>query len=354
MNTPKSRDNWRVETKTPASIVAGIVMLVIIVLLAFGPFFASRGAIADLFFMMTMLVLAQCWNLLAGYAGLVSVGQQAFVGIGAYTLFFLVNLAGFDPLISMGIAGVASLILAIPIALFAFRLEGAYFAVGTWVMAEIVRLLISQVGALGGNTGVGLPRGLMSHLPAVEWIKDVFSVRASAATDIFAYWIALVLMVATIMLSYWLLRSKYGIGLAGMRDNVAAARSVGVNATKMKLMVFMSTAFVTGICGALIYLQKGRISPSAAFSLSDWTASVIFIVIIGGVGTIEGPIIGVIVFFVLRNFLADIGTWYMLILGVIAIATMMFAPRGLWGIFVDKTGIQLFPIQRRLLHKTDK
>ena len=100
--------------------------------------------------------------------------------------------------------------------------------------------------------------------------------------------------------------------------------------------------------GGLIYLQKGRISPDAAFSVTDWTAYVIFIVVIGGIGTIEGPIIGVLVFFLLQSFFADFGSLYLMALGAIGIVIMLFAPRGLWGLFSDKTGIHLFPIRRRL------
>ena len=118
-----------------------------------------------------------------------------------------------------------------------------------------------------------------------------------------------------------------------------------------KWFVFLISALGTGLTGGLIYMQKARISPDAAFSVLDWTAYVIFIVVIGGIGTIEGPIIGVIVFFLLQNMLADYGSWYLLILGVIGIAIMLFAPKGLWGFFSKRTGIQIFPVQRRLVHK---
>ncbi len=110
----------------------------------------------------------------------------------------------------------------------------------------------------------------------------------------------------------------------------------------MKWVVFLTSAFGTGVAGGLIYLQKGRISPDAAFSVTDWTAYVIFIVVIGGIGTIEGPIIGVLVFFALQSLFADYGAWYLMALGMIGIAVMLFAPRGLWGLFSDKTGVQLF------------
>ena len=342
---------YHVETKTRASKFAfygAIVALIVAVAL---PFFAGRATIQDMFFILTMLVLAQWWNLLAGYGGLVSVGQQAFVGMGAYAMFGMVILAGWDPVPSILIAGLAALILAIPTAFFAFRLQGAYFAIGTWVIAEVTRLSVAQWKQLGGGTGTSLPRSATKNMWGVEWIKDLLDVKTSAARDILAYWLALILAVLTIGFIYWLLRSRRGLGLSALRDNFTAAKSLGVDAGAIKWFVFLISALGTGLAGGLIYMQKARISPDAAFSVLDWTAYVIFIVVIGGIGTIEGPIIGVIVFFLLQNMLADYGSWYLLILGVIGIAIMLFAPKGLWGLFSQKTGIQIFPVQRRLVHK---
>ena len=340
---------YAVTTRTPASSIAMVVALLVVVALFAAPMFASRGLIQDLFFILTMLTLAQFWNLLAGYGGLVSVGQQAFVGLGAYALYGAVILGGVDPVISILIAGVAALILSVPTAFFAFRLQGAYFAIGTWVIAEVARLSVAQWRAVGGGTGTSLPRDALEGMMLVGWIEETFDVRAAAARDLLAYWLALVLAVATVAGIYWLLRSKPGLALAAVRDNTEAARSVGVDAGRMKWVVFLTSAFGTGLAGGLIYLQKARISPDAAFSLTDWTAYVIFIVVIGGIGTIEGPILGVLVFFVLQSFLADYGSWYLMLLGLIGIAVMLFAPRGLWGLISETTGLQLFPIRRRLV-----
>ena len=342
---------YHVETKTRAFKVAFYGAIVALIIAAALPFFAGRATIQDMFFILTMLVLAQWWNLLAGYGGLVSVGQQAFVGMGAYAMFGMVILAGWDPVPSIVIAGLAALILAIPTAFFAFRLQGAYFAIGTWVIAEVTRLSVAQWKQLGGGTGTSLPRSATKNMWGVEWIKDLLDVKTSAARDILAYWLALILAVLTIGFIYWLLRSRRGLGLSALRDNFTAAKSLGVDAGAIKWFVFLISALGTGLAGGLIYMQKARISPDAAFSVLDWTAYVIFIVVIGGIGTIEGPIIGVIVFFLLQNMLADYGSWYLLILGVIGIAIMLFAPKGLWGLFSQKTGIQIFPVQRRLVHK---
>ena len=109
------------------------------------------------------------------------------------------------------------------------------------------------------------------------------------------------------------------------------------------------TAAMTGMIGALIYLQKARISPDAAFSVLDWTAYVIFIVVIGGIGTMEGPIIGAIVFYLMQRYLADFGAWYLILLGALAILVMLFAPRGLWGLVAERYDLTLFPTRRRLI-----
>lgn len=340
--------SWQVETRTKAAGLSALCSLILVLVALAAPFVVSRGVIQDLFFILTMLVLAQCWNLLAGYAGLISVGQQVFVGLGGYALFGCVILLGIDPIVAILIAGLFSAVLAVPTAFFTFRLYGPYFAIGTWVIAEVVRLLLAQWKALGGGTGTSLPRDVTRDMMGVDLMRTLLGMKAAQAGDALTYWLALILVVATIGFIYGLLRSKQGLGLAAVRDNEQAASAVGVDARRMKAIVYFATAFITGICGALVYLQKARISPDAAFSVIDWTAYVIFIVVIGGIGTIEGPIVGVIVFFLLQNLLADYGSWYLLILGLIGIAVMLFAPRGLWGLFSDRTAIQLFPVRRVL------
>jgi branched-chain amino acid transport system permease protein len=340
--------SWRVETRTRLSTLFSIAAILFVLLLAAAPFVVSRGVVQDLFFILTMLALAQSWNLLAGYAGLISVGQQLFVGCGAYALFGFVILLGVDPILAIPLAGLFAVLVSIPTAFFSFRLYGPYFAIGTWVIAEVGRLLFAQWKALGGGTGTSLPREATREMFGVAFLEDMFGMRAAAAADAVAFWLALLVLVLTIWFVYRLLRSKQGLGLAAVRDNETAARALGVDAQKLKLVIYLSTAFITGVVGALIYLQKARISPDAAFSLTDWTAYVIFIVVIGGIGTIEGPILGLIIFFLMQNALSSYGSWYLLLLGALAIVTMLFAPRGIWGLITDRTGIELFPVRRTL------
>jgi branched-chain amino acid transport system permease protein len=165
--------------------------------------------------------------------------------------------------------------------------------------------------------------------------------------------VALALMAAVLATIVLLLRSRYGLALTAIRDNELAARSSGVDVTRTKLVVYILTALGTGMIGALIFLQKLRISPDTAFSVNDWTAFVIFITVIGGIGRVEGPIIGTIVFFLLRQTLADLGSLYLLMLGAVAIAVMLVAPKGIWGFFAERFGWQLLPLERRLRFAAD-
>ena len=340
---------YRIETRNRASAIPALAGVAVVLIFAALPALASRGLIQDLIFVFYMLALAQCWNLLAGYAGLVSVGQQAFVGLGGYLLFALTIGLGLDPIAAVVLAGLIAAVFAVPTAMVVFRLRGPYFAIGSWVVAEVYRLVFAQFKQLGGGTGTSLPPSATNGIFGIEWVKAMFEVRSPAARDIITYWIALVLAAAAPLLVYLVLRSRYGLALFAIRDSEATAESAGVDSFRAKLGVYVLVAAATGMIGALIYLQKARISPDAAFSVLDWSAYVIFIVIIGGVGTIEGPIIGVIVFYALKRYLADFGTWYLILLGALATVTMLFAPKGIWGYVEQRYRVALFPVRRRLV-----
>ena len=340
---------YRIETKTRASAILALAGVALVLIFAVLPVFAGRGLIQDLIFVFYMLALAQCWNLLAGYAGLVSVGQQAFVGLGGYLLFALTIGAGIDPIAAVVLSGLIAAVFAVPTALVLFRLRGPYFAIGSWVVAEVYRLVFAQFKQLGGGTGTSLPPSATNEIFGIEWVKEMFEVRSPAARDIITYWIALALAAGAPLLVYLVLRSRYGLALFAIRDSEATAESAGVDSFRAKLGVYVLVAAATGMIGALIYLQKARISPDAAFSVLDWSAYVIFIVIIGGVGTIEGPIVGVIVFYTMQHYLADFGTWYLILLGALAIVIMLLAPKGIWGYVAQRYRVALFPVRRMLV-----
>src|SRR5262249_28967653 len=153
-----------------------------------------------------------------------------------------------------------------------FRLRGPYFAIGTWVVAEVFRLVIAQYKQVGGGTGMSLPVSVTNETLGLEWIKALFDVRTAAARDIQTYCVALAIASATWWLAYVLRRSRHGLALAASRDSETAAESVGVDNNRTKLWIYVVTAARTGFTGALIYLYKARISPDAAFAVLDWTA----------------------------------------------------------------------------------
>jgi branched-chain amino acid transport system permease protein len=333
---------------TATSRLFALAMLLLAATLIALPAFATRSVVQDLVFIFYMFALAQFWNLLAGYGGLVSVGQQTFVGLGGYVLFALTVMAGLDPLLAILLSGLVAAVLAVPTALVVFRLQGAYFAIGTWVMAEVYRLVFAQVKELGGGTGTSLPPSVTNAIVGLDWTRQVLDLRTPAARDVLTYWTALAIATGSALAIYRILRSRRGLALAAIRDAPTAAQSVGVDIFATKLAIYVFAAAGTGMVGALIYLQKARISPDAAFSVLDWTAYVIFIVVIGGIGTLEGPVVGVMVFYLMQTYLAGFGSWYLILLGALAILTMLFAPKGLWGLFSQRFGVVLIPTQRRV------
>jgi branched-chain amino acid transport system permease protein len=328
----------RVEHATTSSRIGVVLIGVALIVLAMTPLWGDRQTLRLLAEIFTYVALASLWNLLAGYAGLVSVGQQAYVGLGGYLLFALAMFAGVHPVLAILVAGPVAALVSIPVAALMFRLRGAYFAIGTWVVAEVFRLIASQIAVLGGGSGISLPAHIIIDMaPSRQWRE--FAI----------YWLALALAVIVLGAIVALLRSRHGLALTAIRDNEQAAQSNGIDVTRVKFIVYVLTAFGTAMVGALIFLMKLRISPDTAFSVNDWTAFVIFITVIGGIGRVEGPIIGTIIFFVLRQALADLGSLYLLMMGAVAIVVMLWAPKGLWGLIVERFGWQALPLQRHLV-----
>jgi branched-chain amino acid transport system permease protein len=346
--TPSAAPVWHMRIGTRLSRIAAIAGIVVVLALALLPAVASRNLIQDLIFVFTMLALAQLWNVLAGWGGLVSVGQQAFVGLGAYALFAAVVVIGMDPIVAILLAGVFAAVIAAVLGPLLFRLEGPYFAIGSWVAAEALRLIAAQFKSLGGGTGMSISPAELSQMAGVKAVQALFGLRPAAARDVLIYWLALLLAVVITLSIYAFVRSRLGLALAASRDNAPAARSVGVRTGRIRYLLWIAVAFATGLVGAVVYLQKARISPDAAFSVTDWTAYVIFIVVIGGVRTIEGPMIGVLLLWGLVSYLAQYGSLYLVVLGTLAIVIMLFVPKGIWGEASRRWRLQLFPTQRWL------
>ena len=329
--------SFRVERATAASRIGAFLVLLALAVLVSVPFWAGRAPMRLVVEICCYLALAQMWNLLAGYAGLVSVGQQAFVGLGGYALFLLAVYGGINPLLGVPLAGLVAAAAAAVTAPVVFRLRGAYFAIGTWVVAEVYRLGFAQVSALGGGSGMSLPAGIVRSIAADRETRELL-----------VYYTGLTIAVLAVGLIYAALRSRAGLALTAIRESEPASGSLGINTEATKFVAYVAAALGGGMVGALVFLQKLRISPDAAFSVTDWTAFVIFIVVIGGIGTIEGPIVGTLLFFLLRELLAGLGAWYLIILGLVAIAVMLAAPQGIIGWVVQRFDLHFFPIRRRL------
>lgn len=318
------------------TLVLRLLLAIAILALAFAPSWANRAELRLLMEALSFLALAQMWNLLAGYTGLISVGQQVFVGLGGYLFFALTIFAGVPVLAAIPLAALGAALISVPAGWVAFRLHGAYFAIGTWVIAEVFRLLAAQVSVLGGGSGISLP------------VEIARGLADSAATrEMIMYYFAFAIGLVSILAVWALLRSKWGLALTAIRDSEPAAEAMGVATRRVKFMIYVLAAFYTGLTGAFVFLQKLRITPDAAFSVNEWTAFVIFIVVIGGIGRLEGAVIGTIVYFLLRELLIDYGTVYLIVLGLIGILVMMFSRSGIWGIAEHRFGWSLMPTRRR-------
>ena len=296
------------------------------------PWWGDASLMRDFVEMSCFFIFAMMWNLLAGYGGMVSVGQQGFFGLGGYVMVALGNLAGVNAFLAVPLAALVVALLAVPVSWLAFRLQGGYFAIGTWVIAEVFRLTVANIDAVGGGSGTSL-----TALRGVD----------RATRENLTYALALAAVVVTLLGMYAFLRSKQGLALQAIRDSEVAAESQGVAVGRMKLAVYVIAALGCALAGALYFLGNLRISPDAAFSV-QWTAFGIFIVVIGGIGRIEGPIFGAVIFWALNKFFADYGTWYQLGLGLLAVVVTLAFRQGLWGWLQQRTGLSLFPTERKL------
>ena len=296
------------------------------------PWFTSFATQRLLVEALTMYSIALAWNLLAGYGGLVAVGLHAFIGIGAYSLFALSNTFQVNPWLMLPAAAACTALFAFASAWPMFRLSGAYFAVGTWVVAEMMRILTLNTPWLG--SGAGMPLDAMSSFD--RWTRNAG-----------VYWAAAAVGIGALLAARTLLRTRLGLALMSVRDAETAALACGVPVTRAKLGLWVICATVAGTAGAVAYMNTLQVTPDASFSL-NWSASAIFIAVLGGVGTLEGPLLGTVIYFVLREAFAGYGSWYFIGIGALAIATMVLAPGGAWSLLPERWRPDPFRVRRTM------
>ncbi len=320
-----------VQRWTSVSVLAIGFLIVLVVLLGFAPLAFGANVVDKLITLYIYVIIATMWNALAGYAGLVSVGQQAFFGLGAYAAIRLSN-AGIEPYPALVLGAVAGGLIAIPLSWVILRLRDGEFAIGMWVVAVVAHLLVVQDKLINGETGTSL---------------RAITIYAADARRAYTYWMALGAMVLFLVLIFILLRSRLGASVQAIRDDEEAASAVGVRVLQGKVIIFVLAAFGAAAAGALWLATAITFQPATYFGV-QWSAYMIFMALVGGLGTFEGPIFGAVLFFLVQDIFGEIGVWYLVGLGLVAIFFALFMPRGIWGSIEDRFGIRLMPVGYRL------
>ena len=321
----------RVERWTRESRIALIVAALAAITLAFGPALFDANIVDRLTTLFIYVILAVTWNAIVGYCGLVSIGQQAFFGLGAY---FAVRLADSGVSVYPALFAAALIVgaLSLPLSAVMLRLKGGEFAIGMWVVAEVAHLLVNLDTLINGETGTSL---------------IALNAYASDARRALTYWCALAAMIGLLGIVFFVLRSPLGAAIQAIRDNEEAAEAVGVRVLRAKRLIFVLAAFGAGLAGALWVATAVTFQPKTYFS-PQWTAYMIFMALVGGLGTFEGAILGAVVFFAIEAWFGGAGVWYLVGLGATALVFALALPRGVWGWVEDRTALRLLPIGYRV------
>lgn len=295
---------------------------------ALAPRWADAGMLRLAAEVLLAIGMAQMWNLLAGYTGLMSLGHQLFVAAGAYTLFEATQRLQIPPWWALPLSGLAGAALAALLAPALFRLRDAYFAIGLWVFAEIGNLLVSKSTLLGGSAGR---------------VLDLSMVEDTEAFAAIGFWAAAAIGIVAPLAVHRLMRARLGLALLTVRDNELAARSIGVDVWRVRLLAFVVSGFGCALAGGAYYMGATFVAPDSAFDI-NWVVMMMFATLIGGIGSVAGPIVGVLVWYGLRELLTTAfglqGGWYLIGMGGVAIVASLFAPRGLCGLLPRRRGAQ--------------
>jgi branched-chain amino acid transport system permease protein len=288
----------------------GLIALLGIILIIL-PQVLSRYMVFVLYTTWLSISLAQSWNLLAGYAGLISLGHAAFFGLGAYTTAMMVAHLGIPFLFGAIGGGLVAAAFSVVVAIPVFRFRGIYFAIGTLVLAEALRIWMINWDFTGGAQGIHLAPGTGTSLAGF-------------------YYIMLCIAAGTTILLVIILRTKLGMGLRAIGGNEDSAQNMGVNTFRTKLRAFLISAFIAGFIGGIHATKMASIEPYSIFA-AMWSLSTVNTVIIGGIGTVLGPVVGSIFVVFLAELLADYHTFHLVITGIILILVIRLIPAGIWG-----------------------
>jgi branched-chain amino acid transport system permease protein len=314
-----------------AASAAVAASAVAVVILAAVPYFAGGPAEQPLITLLTFVAMASLWNLLAGFSGLTSFGQHAYIGLGAYALY-LVASHGVNPLPGILLAAAAAAVISLPVSALVLRLSGGYFAIATLVVASVFQIAATLSPSVGGTTGVSVP-GLAGYGPVLR--------------EALIYWATLAVAVASVAGVYLLVRRTFGLDARAVGSDPVAAASLGVRVGRIRRLAYLVAAGGAGAVGALIAIQTLYVEPTSVFNV-QYSVYMLFMVLIGGMGTIEGPVIGALVLFGLQEALSSYGAWYLVIVGGLAVAATLAASRGLWGMASERFGWSLLPVGYRV------
>jgi branched-chain amino acid transport system permease protein len=289
---------------------------VVVVLAIFPAAFPGELNYIGLGFLTFIFVtLAVAWNMVGGYAGQVSFGYAAFFGTAAYVTAILWSRYQWEPVLTLPLAGLAAVIVSLIVGLPCFRLLGPYFSIATIGVGEATRVLALNLDQLtGGASGLNLPLSV----PSKPWF----------------YWSGLALAVVAVSVSAWMRASRVGLGLFALRMDQDAAESIGVNSTVYKNIAHSSSAFLVGIAAGLYVVYFSYVHPNQVFGF-DLSIGMVLMGVIGGVGTLWGPVLGAAIYYPIRQLLlsqSNLVAFNLLVYGGLLIAIILFEPGGLLGL----------------------
>lgn len=299
----------RLSSSAGYGVVGGLVVL----LLLAAPSLAARGTVATLLTLLIHASLAQSWNLVGGFAGQFSLGHSALLGVGGYATGMLVLQAEAPLALALPVSGLAGAALAFLISVGLMRLRNVYFVIATLAVALAAHAWMVSWELTGGSRGLNLPVGDLPDSTVV-------------------YYLALALVVAATLVAWWLTWSAFGLRVMAVRDDEDAARGLGVDGTRIKAIVFAISGFLTGVAGAIVALNQIALVPDNLFGLS-WTVNMVVMTIVGGLGSVAGPLVGATVTYLLiEKQLEGQPEVAAVLSGLLVLAMIRVAPGGLWGL----------------------